>query len=87
MPPSTRYRNATAIIQTKNNATDSTADTFKVLHGSTRRICMLARTGPRGRDETWIRPSDRTGAVIESSGRSSADFRCARTGYRSGQVG
>ena len=46
MPPSTRYRNATAIIQTKNNATDSTSETFSALHGSIRRICMLARTGP-----------------------------------------
>src|SRR6202044_2992320 len=80
MPPSTRYRNATAIIQTKNNATESTADTFKGLHGSTRRICMLARTGPRGRDDTWMRPSDRTGAVIESSARSPADLRCAARG-------
>src|ERR1700722_4766696 len=80
MPPSTRYRNATAIIQTKNNATDSTADTFKVLHGSTRRICMLARTGPTGRDDTWMRPSDRTGAVIGTSGRSFADLRCPARG-------
>ena len=63
MPPSTRYRNATAIIQTKNNATDSTSDTFNVLHGSTRRICMLARSGPGVRDDTWMRPSERTGAV------------------------
>src|SRR5436305_14329231 len=46
MPPSTRYRNATAIIHTKNSATDNTNDTFSVLHGSIRRICMLARTGP-----------------------------------------
>jgi hypothetical protein len=46
MPPSTRYRNATAIIHTKNCATDNTSDTFSVLHGSIRRICMLARTGP-----------------------------------------
>src|SRR6201996_1495980 len=80
MPPSTRYRNATAIIQTKNNATESTADTFKVLHGSTRRICMLARTGPAGRDDTWIRPSDRTGAVIGSSDRSAGDLRCPARG-------
>src|ERR1700760_209932 len=75
-PPSNRYRNATAIIQTKNNATDSTSDTFSVLHGSTRRICMLARTGPTGRDDTWMRPSDRTGAVIGASGRSLTDLRC-----------
>src|ERR1700685_741500 len=69
MPPSTRYRNATAIIQQKNTAPEITADTFKVLHGSTRRICMLARTGPTGRDDTWMRPSDRTGAVIGSAAR------------------
>jgi hypothetical protein len=46
MPPRTRYRNATAIIQMKNNATDRTAETLSTLHGSTRRICILARTGP-----------------------------------------
>src|ERR1700759_4403426 len=80
MPPSTRYRNATAIIQTKNNATDSTSDTFRVLHGSTRRICMLARSGPGVRDDTWIRPSDRTGAVIGSSPRSATGFRCPPRG-------
>jgi hypothetical protein len=54
IPPSTRYRNATAIIQMKNNAMDNTSDTFKTVHGSTRRICMLARTGPR-RAATWTR--------------------------------
>src|ERR1700712_4126605 len=46
MPPSTRYRNATAIIHTKNSETLSTNETFSTLHGSKRRICMLARTGP-----------------------------------------
>src|ERR1700738_2237689 len=55
MPPRTRYRNATAIIQTKNSATDSTSDTLSTLHGSTRRICMLARTGPTVGVRTCIR--------------------------------
>src|ERR1700754_3486451 len=55
MPPSTRYRNATAIIHTKNSATDNTSDTFKVLQGSIRRICMLARTGPLGLLPTCVR--------------------------------
>src|ERR1700758_3430724 len=53
MPPSTRYRNATAIIQTKKSATDNTSDTFSTLHGSTRRTCRLARTGPLVRVPTW----------------------------------
>ena len=87
MPPSTRYRNATAIIQTKNSATDSTADTFKVLHGSTRRICMLARTGPGVRDDTWIRASERTGAVIVLIRALGSRLPLPSTGNRAGQVG
>ena len=35
MAPSTTYRNATAIIQTKNSATLSSRETFSALHGST----------------------------------------------------
>src|ERR1700757_1470230 len=61
MPPRTRYRNATAIIQTKNNATDSTSETFSTLHGSTRRICILARSAPLVREPTCSR-LDRAGA-------------------------
>ena len=34
MPSSTTYRNATAIIHTKNSATEITSDTFSVDHGS-----------------------------------------------------
>src|ERR1700712_92120 len=55
MPPSTRYRNATAIIHTKNSATESTSETLSTLHGSSRRICMLARTGPVDLFVTWFR--------------------------------
>src|ERR1700757_4488130 len=62
MPPRTRYRNATAIIQTKNNATDSTSETLSTLHGSTRRICMLARTAPLVGGPTCTRP-DRAAAA------------------------
>ena len=68
MPPSTRYRNATAIIQTKNNATDSTNETFNVLHGSMRRICMLARTGPRARADTWTAAFRSRPVVVDVSG-------------------
>src|SRR5271165_1341823 len=80
IPPSTRYRNATAIIQTKNNATDSTNDTFSVLHGSTRRICMLARTGPWARPDTWMGRSVRTGVVDVSGAWSAAGLRCPARG-------
>ncbi|EPQ70763.1 hypothetical protein MMMB2_4597 [Mycobacterium marinum MB2] len=96
IPPRTRYRKATAIIQMKNSATESSADTFSVLHGSIRRICMLARTGPRAarRDDTWKRDSrdsrasaaaDRaapaTGWAPElSAPRSGAGLRCTGRG-------
>src|SRR5581483_3021755 len=82
MPPSTRYRNATAIIQTKNSATDNTSDTFSVLHGSIRRICMLARTGPRARPETWMRLVGRPAADVDdvSGPRSGIGLRCAGRG-------
>src|ERR1700719_2360237 len=81
MPPRTRYRNATAIIQTKNSATDSTSDTLSTLHGSTRRICMLARTGPLVGGRTCIRfvraddtgsPPGRSGAGLFRGGRGTA---------------
>src|SRR5258705_549764 len=79
MPPSTRYRNATAIIQTKNSATDSTSDTFNALHGSTLRICMLARTGPLcWRVPTWMRLGAGLGRAAGSGGGPpGAGFRCA----------
>src|SRR6202140_1198776 len=81
MPPRTRYRNATAIIQTKNSAPDSTSDTLSTLHGSTRRICMLARTGPLVGGRTCIRfgraddmgsPPGRSGAGLFRGGRGTA---------------
>src|SRR6185369_11095817 len=77
MPPSTRYRNATAIIHTKNSATDSTSDTFRVLHGSTRRICMLARTGPLCLVPAWTRLAAWLGRLAGSAVvRSGAGLRC-----------
>src|SRR5690349_19598292 len=71
MPPSTRYRNATAIIQTKNSATDNTSDTFSVLHGSIRRICMLARPGPLCRLPTCVRPEAEGRLAGSDAGRCS----------------
>src|ERR1700693_1960095 len=88
MPPRTRYRNATAIIQTKNSATDSTSDTLSTLHGSTRRICMLARTGPLVGGRTCIRfvraddtgsPPGRSGAGLFRGGRGTAVDRAGRS--------
>ena len=87
MPPSTRYRNATAIIQTKNSATDSTSETFSALHGSIRRICMLARTGPRGWVPTWTRPVGAAGRLGGSDVvRSAGGLRCGGRGIGPGQV-
>src|SRR6478672_12376093 len=83
IPPSTKYRNATAIIHTKNSATDNTSDTLSVLHGSIRRICMLARTGPVCRVPTWTRLV----AWLADLGGSAAGLRCCGVRHRARQVG
>src|SRR3954468_9843918 len=80
MPPSTRYKNATAIIHTKNRATDNTSDTFSALHGSTRRIYMLARTGPLWRVPTWMRLVAVVRLTGSDDGRSGAGFWRRRVG-------
>src|SRR5690242_16540546 len=75
MPPSTRYKNATAIIHTKNSATDNTSDTFNVLHGSIRRICMVARTGPFALLPTCVRGVAAVRFAGSEDGRGSAVLR------------
>src|ERR1700754_241908 len=75
MPPSTRYRNATAIIHTKNSATDNTSDTFSVLHGSILRICMLARIGPLGLLPTCVRGVPGVRLAGSADGRDSGALR------------
>ena len=90
MPPSTRYRNATAIIQTKNSATDSTSDTFSALHGSTLRICIPARTGPVCRRvPTWMRLVAGPGRArwLQATGRSGAQAALPRRTRRPARTG